>query len=190
MQRLDDRKRHAIMQEAAKMFAAKPFHEVRLEDVAAAVGISKGTVYLYYKSKEDLYDSLLFDAFDRVTERLTDMAALGGGAWERFEGMTGELVQWAHDNPHFFQMMRNAATDRVRPRIKKRRQQLGGAFAAVLREGVANRELRDPHPDLTGQFVPAMVRSAFTHGPGEIVPAVLTRHILHVLSVGIRRETP
>jgi AcrR family transcriptional regulator len=50
MQRLDEAKRKAITKSAARMFAARPFHEVRLDDVAASAKISKGTVYLYFKN--------------------------------------------------------------------------------------------------------------------------------------------
>jgi AcrR family transcriptional regulator len=51
MQRLKEAKREAILETAAKLFAQRPFHEVRLEDVASAAHIGKGTVYIYFKSK-------------------------------------------------------------------------------------------------------------------------------------------
>src|SRR3954467_1061835 len=70
MQRPDEKKRQLIADTAAKLFATRPFHKVKLDDVAAAAGVGKGTLYIYFKSKEDLYFWLIYDAFARVVERL------------------------------------------------------------------------------------------------------------------------
>ena len=57
MQRPDEQKRQLIIDTAARFFATQPFHKVRLDDVAAAAQVGKGTLYIYFKSKEDLYVS-------------------------------------------------------------------------------------------------------------------------------------
>lgn len=41
-----------ILDVAADLFANKPFHEVKLEDIAARARVGKGTLYLYWSSKE------------------------------------------------------------------------------------------------------------------------------------------
>ena len=61
MQRPNDKKRRKITDTAARLFATRPFHKVRLDDVAAAAHVGKGTLYVYFKSKDDLYRSLVFD---------------------------------------------------------------------------------------------------------------------------------
>jgi AcrR family transcriptional regulator len=55
VQRPDDRKRREIMRVAARMFARRPFHEVRLDEIAAATRLGKGTLYVYFASKDDLH---------------------------------------------------------------------------------------------------------------------------------------
>lgn len=40
---------------ARKLFAEKGFHAATVDDIAAAAGVAKGTVYLYYRSKQDIY---------------------------------------------------------------------------------------------------------------------------------------
>ena len=49
----------AIRAAALDVFAAKGFSAARLEDVAQAAGVAKGTIYLYFKSKEDLLESIV-----------------------------------------------------------------------------------------------------------------------------------
>ena len=44
-----------ILEAARKTFAKKGFHDATVDDVAAAAGVAKGTVYLYYRSKQDVY---------------------------------------------------------------------------------------------------------------------------------------
>ncbi|MCX5762864.1 MAG: TetR/AcrR family transcriptional regulator [Gemmatimonadetes bacterium] len=51
--RPDERPRE-ILEAALRVFSARSFATTRLEDVAAAAGVTKGTIYYYFKNKEDL----------------------------------------------------------------------------------------------------------------------------------------
>ncbi len=67
-----DRKeaRHAEIIEAAfHEFAAHGFAATRLDDVAARVGVTKGSLYLYYASKEELFDAMVRQ---QITQTLID----------------------------------------------------------------------------------------------------------------------
>src|SRR5947207_113968 len=44
-----------LLEAARRVFAEKGFHEATVDDVAEEAGVAKGTVYLYYRSKRDLY---------------------------------------------------------------------------------------------------------------------------------------
>src|SRR5262245_39213918 len=44
-----------ILEAARKVFAKKGFHVATVDDVANAAGVAKGTVYLYYRSKQEVY---------------------------------------------------------------------------------------------------------------------------------------
>jgi AcrR family transcriptional regulator len=48
-----------IRSAALDLFSAKGFYATRLEDVAAAAGIAKGTIYLYFPSKQDLLEAIV-----------------------------------------------------------------------------------------------------------------------------------
>ena len=41
-----------ILDAAARLFSEKGFHEVKVDDIAEKVGLSKGTIYLYYENKD------------------------------------------------------------------------------------------------------------------------------------------
>ncbi len=57
-------KRQAILRAATKVFARKGYFNSKVADVAGAAGIADGTVYLYFKSKEEILHSI----FDRAME--------------------------------------------------------------------------------------------------------------------------
>lgn len=56
-----DDKRQRILDAAVRVFAKKGFFASRVSDVASAAGIADGTVYLYFKSKDDILVSLFDD---------------------------------------------------------------------------------------------------------------------------------
>lgn len=67
----------AIQAAAVGIFADKGFSRATMEDVARQAEVSVGTIYLYYRSKEDLYVSLLFESMQRFTEAIEKIMASG-----------------------------------------------------------------------------------------------------------------
>lgn len=51
-------KRDRIVDAATEVFAAKGFHSARISDIARLAGVADGTIYLYFKNKEDLLLSI------------------------------------------------------------------------------------------------------------------------------------
>lgn len=63
--RPDGDKRRRILDAAATVFARKGYFVCRVSDVAKAAGVADGTIYLYFRNKEDLLLSLFSDVLDR-----------------------------------------------------------------------------------------------------------------------------
>jgi TetR/AcrR family fatty acid metabolism transcriptional regulator len=57
-------KRERILRAAVKVFARKGFHGARVAEVARAAGVADGTIYLYFKNKEDLLLQIFTDRLD------------------------------------------------------------------------------------------------------------------------------
>lgn len=60
-----DRKEE-IIKIAAKLFSEKSFHDVTMDEIADKVGVAKGTIYLYFSSKEKLYLEILEETFGSI----------------------------------------------------------------------------------------------------------------------------
>ncbi|TXI84816.1 MAG: TetR/AcrR family transcriptional regulator [Cupriavidus sp.] len=71
---------------ALELFVERGFAATRLEDVAAAAGVSKGTVYLYFANKEELFKTV-------VRENLIPALMKGTEVVDSYEGSTPELLR-------------------------------------------------------------------------------------------------
>ena len=72
-------RRQAILDVALGLFRGHPFEEISMAEVARRAGVAKGTPYLYFRSKEELFLALLADQFgswfDEVDAGLERLAA-------------------------------------------------------------------------------------------------------------------
>lgn len=66
-------KRSLITEAAIEVFAEKGFHQARVSDVARRAGVADGTIYLYFKNKEDLLLSIFEEKMDELLAQLGDI---------------------------------------------------------------------------------------------------------------------
>ncbi|MCY3986229.1 MAG: TetR/AcrR family transcriptional regulator [Candidatus Dadabacteria bacterium] len=64
------RRRDEILRVAIDLFSEKGYHEVTMEEIAEEIGVSKGTIYNYFSSKENLYLEILKESFEAIEEIL------------------------------------------------------------------------------------------------------------------------
>lgn len=65
---------------ALDLFAEGGFAATKMEDVAARAGVTKGTVYLYFESKEDLFEAVVHETIVRELERAEDFVEAHTGS--------------------------------------------------------------------------------------------------------------
>jgi AcrR family transcriptional regulator len=75
-----------ILAAALASFAERGFAATRLDDVAARAGISKGTLYLYFNGKEELFEAVVRATLLPHIERLEELAT-------KFEGPSAALLE-------------------------------------------------------------------------------------------------
>lgn len=63
-------KRERILSAAVKVFARNGFYNAKVSEVAREAGVADGTIYLYFKNKDDLLISAFEDRMTQVNERL------------------------------------------------------------------------------------------------------------------------
>lgn len=139
-------KRALITEAAVEVFAEKGFHLARVSDIARRAGVADGTIYLYFKNKEDLLLTIFEEKMDLLLSRLT----------EELEGVDDPIQRvrvFAHF--HFDQVRTNRSTAEVlqvelrlsNKFLKEYRPEklwaYLGVFGQIVREGQARGVFRD-----------------------------------------------
>lgn len=68
LQKIRTEKKAVIFEAALHLFAEEGIHSTSISKIAKRAGISKGLIYNYFESKEDLVKQLMFDLMDSATE--------------------------------------------------------------------------------------------------------------------------
>ncbi len=76
-------KRERILQAAIRIFSQKGFFNSKISEIARAAGVADGTIYLYFKNKDDLLISLFEEKMGEVVADVKARLADGGGALGR-----------------------------------------------------------------------------------------------------------
>ncbi len=83
-QKGNNEKRRRILDGALKAFAKKGFYNTKVSEIASEAGVADGTIYLYFKNKDDLLISLFEDRMEWIIERLSsEMEQTDGGFAEK-----------------------------------------------------------------------------------------------------------
>jgi len=109
-------RRRRIQEAARAVFTERGYAGASIELIARAAQLSVGAIYLYFRSKEDLYASLIEDTlmvFD------VEMAQVRGHAEvsNRLRETWGILVRWAEKDPEGPRILRLLAQPAIRPQL-------------------------------------------------------------------------
>ena len=99
---VSDERKSQILNAAEGVFTKKGFDEARMDDIAEETGLSKGTLYLYFKSKEELIIAILDRIFGNIFKQLEARKNEELHATEAIWRFTDEAV---HDYKRMLHMM-------------------------------------------------------------------------------------
>ena len=93
-----------ILAAARRVFASRGFHDSTIEDVAEAAGIAKGTIYLYYASKLDLYWAALKAGIVAMVEEAERQMAAVATVREKMQAFIASKINYAEAQKDFFRV--------------------------------------------------------------------------------------
>ena len=87
-QREKEARKNTILKAARKLSFEKGFKSVTVESIAKKAELSKGAIYLYFNSKEDIYVQILLKEIDRFSSYLNDIFESGDSAAEMLKNFS------------------------------------------------------------------------------------------------------
>jgi AcrR family transcriptional regulator len=144
LERRRGRRMQEILTAAAELFGERGYEAVSLEDVADRLDVTKGSLYYYFASKEELVTAAIEKVGNDWTDRLEELpAARTGSATERLRALVREHVTIAvREYPaalRLFLVPRDWPAAQ-HERIKELRRRHDAVFRRVVEEGVASGE--------------------------------------------------
>jgi len=133
-----------ILDAADRLLARYGYRKMTMDDIAQEVGIGKGTIYLHFKSKEEIALARVDRIVDRLNERLRAIADSNGSAAARLRRMLLERVLFRFDSVQHYTESLSDVLAAIRPALLVRHNRHFNeeerVFAALLKEGKSDGE--------------------------------------------------
>lgn len=101
-------KAETILQAAAELFASQRFHEVRMDDIALAADVGKGTLYRYFADKEKLYQALLEHSAKQFIDKIRAAIAREQAPRKSLEAAVVAILVFFKEQPNLFDLIQRA----------------------------------------------------------------------------------
>jgi len=149
---ISEERRAQILEAALEVFARQGFHEARMDDIAQASGLSKGALYLYYKSKDAIIGALLHTLFSVMMRSSQTIEHDDGSARDRILRITrrfaDEVDLLSKALPVMLEFYAVAARDRVvRASMGEMLDSYTALLTHVLQQGIERGEFRAEDPE-------------------------------------------
>ena len=90
-EQMREERRKQILDSALAVFSRKGFHASNVSDVAAHAGVSQGTIYWYFNSKEELFDAAIMAFFTDFGGEMTTVLQEGETASEKLRALARSM---------------------------------------------------------------------------------------------------
>src|SRR5229473_1480278 len=132
-------KRERILAAALKLFAHEPYQAVTMDRVASAAGVAKGTLYLYFPSKDALYLGILSDNLDtgyRTIQASADPKLPLVERVRRAITVTVEFYDQRRDFLQFYAIEEPRLADARNRVMEEARERSSNFFESLIQDGI------------------------------------------------------
>lgn len=179
-----------ILKAAAEVFYEKGYDAATLQDIADRVGILKGSIYYYIKTKSDLLDGLLIEVHNEGLEMIAKRAATEGTVFDKLDAMVRGHIEYMVRNQAKTTVYLHElkALDPERREALFRGHDFRDQFLFVIRKGQSEGLiLPDLDPKLTSQTMLGWINSLYQwYRPSPRKPAkLIADHFITIMLRGI-----
>jgi AcrR family transcriptional regulator len=189
-----------LLSAALDLFVERGFAATRLDDVAKAAGVSKGTLYLYYSSKEELFKAVvrngmvpligeaesMVDSFTGTTNEL--FRTLMRTWWDsvgntKLSGLPKLMMAEAGNFPELSAFYQEEVIERGERMV-----------ASMLRRGMERKEIRDVDLEIDARLLisPMIMMMMWKHSTGvcKVDPDKLDDYLAHYIELALHGLRP
>jgi AcrR family transcriptional regulator len=183
----DDRadKRGRILAAGLSLFAHQPYQEVTMDSVAKLAGVAKGTLYLYFDSKEALYLGILSDGLEKAVQHYAVDAQ--ADIAQRLRAAIAASIHFYERHRDFLQLLATeeprmaAARSRL---VEGFRQRGFDYFSSLIEEGMEQGIFRRTDSRMATFAILGAIRSVLLYYSGREAPE-LSRDLSQMILEGL-----
>jgi AcrR family transcriptional regulator len=181
--------RAAILECASQAFAQRQFHEVLTDDIAAQLGIGKGTIYRYFESKEALYFATIVAGLDGMHEAIQQAVARPAALSVVIERLVETVLRYFWARRDFFTLLYRhepKLDPQERAEWQQGREQIVTQVQRLLETRLPPGSLGRDRSRLAIEFLLGMVRAASLYRETSDQPEPLARMITAAFLDGVK----
>lgn len=181
-------RKEEIIQVAAALFSNKSYHDVTMDQIAAEVGVAKGTIYLYFDSKENLYLEILEDTYEEIESILEKEIAKSDPAPQKLKKILRLIFKFYLQNMDVLRILSRDETHLIREHYeftehwRLRRIKL---YQKILEKGIKEGSFRTANTELTALIIFGLVRSVMFFYHTDKSAGEIAEEVYSMISKGI-----
>lgn len=149
--KISDAKRQKILKIATEEFAKKGFTATNINVIARNAGISIGSIYNYFNTKEDLFLTVIDDGYSQLERILMETDLGTGDIFDKLERILGIAQRFSRDNPDIIQVYLNLTSEglsHLSQKLSRKIENIGAWFYRQQLEKAKAENVVDPDLDV------------------------------------------
>ena len=163
--RKEARKRQ-ILDAASEVFSKKGFHEARMDDIVNHSGLSKGTLYWYFTSKDEIITCIMDELFAAEFDNLKDLQYSDLPAKQRIKMFTkivlDDAEKYSLNAPIIYEFISSAGREMsVRETLKSYLRSFIEILKPIIQQGIDNDEFQKFNPQDAAFAIGSIIEGIF-----------------------------
>ncbi len=194
-------RRKCIIDAAESVFFSKGFEHATMNDVAKESELSKGTLYLYFSSKNELCMAIIIRSLDTIFSFFLEIAASSKSGLEKLKNIADGFLQFTQEHPKYYQSLltfRNHSIDcsetgEIYQTCINKNLQINDLLVKIINSGINDGSISEKTDstklsqalwgNLTG-FLPGCILSS--NGNNTSAPATILNYIFELIEKAIK----
>ena len=142
-------KYHRILTAAIKIFAERGFHQSTVAQIAREAGVADGTIYLYFKNKDDILEHFYSQKAQQVFGRFRQAVDKADSAVDKLHNLIRIHLEAFRDDPHMaivYQIETRQQREAARPYIREMSVMYRDIINEIVALGQQEGTIRSPLP--------------------------------------------
>jgi TetR/AcrR family fatty acid metabolism transcriptional regulator len=190
-------KYHQILEAAVKIFARQGFHQSTIAQIAKEAGVADGTIYLYFKNKDDILVQFFSHRAKQVFESFREEVDRGQTSLDKLRNLISRhLTEFQRDRNGavVYQVETHQSSRLAEEQIKEMSQMYRDLISEIVEQGQQEGEIRkDLYVGLVKRFIIGAVDeviNTWLHSNGEYDLVSMTEPLVELFIKGIGQRDP